>query len=145
MAITVRWHGNCLVLTLNFSKDDDPTALVVCSRTQTPSLSIVGDFTTFSCDTTALSRRCLACCSEIWRRYKHALAWEELEWCIKPNNNYKCRANRALYKSESGIRCHVGVSILCWPVTPAVYDTLKAKHTYNNAMRYLRNTCTGRP
>jgi hypothetical protein len=39
-----------------------------------------------------------------------------------PQGNYKieCRASRTSDKCEGRIRCHGGVSILCWPVTPAV-------------------------
>jgi hypothetical protein len=46
--------------------------------------------------------------------------------CVKrnhnPKGNYKieCRATRTSDKCEGRIRCREGVSIPCWPVTPAV-------------------------
>jgi hypothetical protein len=32
---------------LRFSKEGDPTAFIICSRTQTPSLGVLGDSTAF--------------------------------------------------------------------------------------------------
>jgi hypothetical protein len=43
---------------LRFSKDDDPTAFVICSRTQKPSLGVLGDSTAFRGDAMAISQRC---------------------------------------------------------------------------------------
>jgi hypothetical protein len=61
-AIVLRCHGDCTAFPLRFSKDGDPMAFVICSRTQTPSLGVLGDSTAFRSDATAM----LAFCTAIW-------------------------------------------------------------------------------
>jgi hypothetical protein len=43
----------------------------------------------------------------------------------KGNYKIECRAIRTSDKCEGGIRCRGGVSILCWPVTPAEFPSSK--------------------
>jgi hypothetical protein len=55
---------------LRFSKDGDPTAFVICSRAQTPSLGVFGDCTAFCGDATAM----LTFYTAIWWRSRSP--WE---------------------------------------------------------------------
>jgi hypothetical protein len=61
-AIVLRCHGDCKAFPLRFSKDGDPTAFVICCRTQTLSLGVLGDSTAFCGDAMAMMAFCMAIC-----------------------------------------------------------------------------------